>query len=355
MTAPADTRPKNIDALDGLRGLACLLVVMQHADWIGAIRLYYSAGHFAVMLFLALSGFLMAHHYLPAPLSGRYWLAFLVRRFFRIYPLYALVVIALWCAYPAIDISYFERFNTALTLKGLLLYENGSILWTVPVEMKFYAVFALLGLWFATRFCKWDLLLLAILWLTLVTAALPNAALPGTGLHFLANFDKKTLWPYLSYCLSGVIAARLYRTQAAQSLPPLFWNVLAALCLAFIAAISAKWLHPENYLPSRIWPEPMFFSAMTLLTVLSFAKATAPVACLLANRPMRFLGDISYSLYLTHFYLFVAGHYIYMPPYARYVTMMSSAIAFAWVTYRFIEKPCHKYGITLSNAIMKLP
>jgi peptidoglycan/LPS O-acetylase OafA/YrhL len=347
-----------IPALDGLRGLACVIVVLHHADWIGFVGLYHSATPIAVMLFLTLSGFLMAQHYLPAPSSPRYWFGFLIRRFFRVYPLYALVVIVLWVLFQTSYIPYFDRFNHDVTLKGLLLYGNLSVLWTVPVEMKFYVVFALLGAWFATRFCKCDLSLLIMLWLALVIAALLGRRwfmAAGIDIAFLVRFDKQSVWPYLSYCLGGVIAARLYRTEWVKSSPPLIWNIIAALCLGILFTISANWLHPETFLPKRIWPHPIIFSTYTLIMVLSIAKATHPVSRLLDNRPMRFLGDISYSLYLTHFYIFVFGHYIPItPPALKCAVFISFAIAFAWVTYKVIEKPCHKYGIRLSNPFLQL-
>ena len=54
---------RNIDALDGLRGFTCLLVVFTHAGNSGLFLNTLGSGQLGVMLFFALSGFLMVHLY----------------------------------------------------------------------------------------------------------------------------------------------------------------------------------------------------------------------------------------------------------------------------------------------------
>src|ERR1700712_3415280 len=88
---------KRLPALDGLRGLAVLLVLLDHASD-AELRLFPAAdmnraGKYGVYLFFVLSAFLLTHLLLlrPAELTrARTWVNYAVRRFLRIFPLYAL-------------------------------------------------------------------------------------------------------------------------------------------------------------------------------------------------------------------------------------------------------------------------
>lgn len=94
-------------ALDGLRGIAVLIVFLSHssgrgiqiAPWLN----FHGIGHVGVYLFFVLSGFLLTRNLVEGQPVG----TFLVRRFFRIAPLYYLVLIATFIhqAFFGIDIK----------------------------------------------------------------------------------------------------------------------------------------------------------------------------------------------------------------------------------------------------------
>src|SRR5688572_16224746 len=87
---------KRLPALDGLRGLAVLLVLLDHASdaelymFPGAVM--NRAGKYGVYLFFVLSAFLLAHLLLIRPpqelTQPRTWINYFIRRFLRIFPLY---------------------------------------------------------------------------------------------------------------------------------------------------------------------------------------------------------------------------------------------------------------------------
>src|SRR3954465_1021092 len=94
---------KRLPALDGLRGLAVLLVLLDHASD-ARIRLFEAAnmnraGKYGVYLFFVLSAFLLTHLLLLRPAAelarARTWLNYALRRFLRIFPLYALVLVVM--------------------------------------------------------------------------------------------------------------------------------------------------------------------------------------------------------------------------------------------------------------------
>ena len=86
-------RQPTILALDGIRAAACLAVVLGHAGYQGFTFVLSGLATFGVMLFFALSGFLMAYHYLPERFSLRYWVSFLTHRFIRVYPPFCVALV----------------------------------------------------------------------------------------------------------------------------------------------------------------------------------------------------------------------------------------------------------------------
>ena len=101
MDAPPHHRPAHIGALDGLRGIAILLVIPHNADifsnsaaWLWPAALLAHAGWIGVQLFFVLSGFLITRNLLDSRDAGNYFRAFYWRRVLRIFPLYYLTLIA---------------------------------------------------------------------------------------------------------------------------------------------------------------------------------------------------------------------------------------------------------------------
>ena len=86
----------HIAALDGLRGLAAIVVIVSHftnGSGLFGGAFGHGAGQIGVMLFFCLSGFLMSHLYLDRPFNLDCLAEFTRRRLARIAPLYILVVL----------------------------------------------------------------------------------------------------------------------------------------------------------------------------------------------------------------------------------------------------------------------
>lgn len=146
--APAPAQPpavaaSNVPALDGLRGFAALTVFVSHFSnafnlWGGLLGS--GAGQVGVMLFFALSGYLMGRLYLDLPFSSSAVLTFFRRRVARVVPLY-LVVVAIAFSLGLYGVTQANLFEHLLFLRG------SGVLWTIPVEVQFYALFPVL--WWA--------------------------------------------------------------------------------------------------------------------------------------------------------------------------------------------------------------
>jgi peptidoglycan/LPS O-acetylase OafA/YrhL len=132
--AMAIDRYERLDALDGLRGLATMMVIADHTcGWFRGL------GATGVWIFFALSGFLLARpfiHNADFVLSFDYMSGYFRRRFMRIFPMY----------YTYIFVVYIisGRFNLGF-LHALFLEGDGH-LWAIPQEMLFYLLFPLVVL-----------------------------------------------------------------------------------------------------------------------------------------------------------------------------------------------------------------
>src|SRR4051794_22640768 len=148
MTNPPAPLPldegKRLPALDGLRGLAVLLVLLDHASD-ARMRLFEAAnmnraGKYGVYLFFVLSAFLLTHLLLLRPAAelarARTWINYSVRRFLRIFPLYALVLVVLVLIHRLKWHDFFTH---------ILLRDGKRQFWTIPVEVKYYMILPLLA------------------------------------------------------------------------------------------------------------------------------------------------------------------------------------------------------------------
>ena len=167
------TVPNTIPCLDGLRGIAALWVLLSHIQILsGSPKLpILSWGGLAVDLFMMLSGLLMAHHYFLRQEKEpwhetRTWLIFWIRRFFRIAPLYYILLVVsllissqmrigrdavagVWphTATDTLRYTSFELDNLVAHLTfvfGFLpnyAFRTPLPDWSIGLEMQFYFVF----------------------------------------------------------------------------------------------------------------------------------------------------------------------------------------------------------------------
>ncbi|KAF1038909.1 MAG: hypothetical protein GAK35_03744 [Herbaspirillum frisingense] len=173
-------RQTHLPWLDGLRGIAALWVLASHVQILSGMRdiPVLSWGGIAVDLFMLLSGFLMAHNYFlrrraepwDAP---RTFTMFWLRRFFRIAPLYYLLLIvaiamgsmlaqdrsAIASVWPStmtplhryLDGSldnYLAHFSFAFGFLPDFAFRTALPDWSIGLEMQFYLVFPFLMLAF---------------------------------------------------------------------------------------------------------------------------------------------------------------------------------------------------------------
>lgn len=135
-------RPRHT-ALDEVRGLAVLVVFVSHASNDGLLPPIFGqgAGQMGVLLFFMLSGYLMARIYgpqIPTPQAIR---GFLMARVARILPIYWTVLgLSALAGWMGLAVHYQVSDPGTLAQAALMIWAPQE-LWSIPVEVQFYAVF----------------------------------------------------------------------------------------------------------------------------------------------------------------------------------------------------------------------
>lgn len=321
---PQESTPRAapIPSLDGLRGLAAMTVVVSHFS--NRTRLFggllgEGAGQVGVMLFFALSGYLMGKLYLEQRLTWAHLATFFRRRAARVLPLYYGVVLLSFVLSGVLALRWVYPVNRGNLLQHLLMVGAESVLWTIPVEIRFYAVFPLF--WAAYRGSP--------VAATFGTAAIAIWCL--SGFAFVPTFA-----PWLTLFLAGLLVSRI-------STPPASTPAFGALLVLYVLLLPQVWLRLG--LPNvNVWasvPHVAMIAALLLLSVRS------PLAVrLLANPVARYLGKISYSLYLLHLpAIYVAG--LLLEPRDHIVlfglAVASLSLSASTASYFLLERPTRTY------------
>lgn len=283
-----------------LRGIAALLVVFHHYIGTAVERGFailglegVTFGNVGVDIFFVISGFIMEYisgsrSYVPGDRK-----AFMLNRMYRILPLYWVLTIVAFAVSLILP-----GMNSTATLQQFLMSmmllpdsnEAGagyiiSMAWTLSYEFYFYVVFAL----FLAATPRFRLIGIAGFFSLMVVLGtlLPS---PGSYLGILTN-------PLLFEFLAGCILAHLYRSGIRlSSLSRIAMAVLAVILLLSVAKASIT----DSWTRLLLWgfPAALIVYAAVLgprfLGTGNYNKLT-PV--------FRHIGDISYSLYLSHFFV----------------------------------------------------
>jgi peptidoglycan/LPS O-acetylase OafA/YrhL len=316
----------HLPALDGLRGIAILLVVAVHATG------YPPGGHMGVDLFFVLSGFLITTLLLEEQAeTGRISLRrFYARRARRLLPALALLL----ATYLVIDAAKGRDGLTAVALGGLyfgnvvqafssvnpLITSGLDHLWTLAEEEQFYLVWPLL-LPFIVRW-RHPVRVLGIV-IALLALYRLGLALHGAPHHRLYNGPDTHADGLIAGAAIAFASQRRDRFAISGSI------ATVGLGLGAVALFERR--------PTVAWDVfglPMAEAAcvIILLTGLTIPAWTAA----LSVSPLRWFGRISYSLYLWHKMLMWAFGW-HLRPLAALL-----AIPIAYVSTRWIEEPIRR-------------
>jgi peptidoglycan/LPS O-acetylase OafA/YrhL len=346
--------------LEGLRGIAILLVVLFHARLLGVI-----GGFIGVDVFFVLSGFLITGLLIrEADASGTVNLAaFYARRARRILPA-GLVVLGVTLAASVLIVSPLDlpdvsgdaaaaaasigNIRFAITASDYFSVDRlpSPFLhyWSLGVEEQFYLL--------------WPGLLILGLRLTRLGSRRTVVAIlvPLLAASFVASDLITTVSQPVAFYLLPTRAWELALGGLLAALAPLLARlprkVLRAGGWTGMLAIvgAATLLDPSIPYPGVAAIVPSLGAAAVVTS--SMAPAGGPI--LLRWRPIRFLGLISFSLYLVHWPVFIlarnlsdTGADLSLP---ASVALLGLSIVLAWFSFRFVEEPFHRGRWTVSLA-----
>lgn len=322
---------KDIPVLNGIRGLAVIIVFASHASNIcyhGEIT-GFGAGQLGVMLFFVLSGFLMSHLYMSGPATAPAQRRFMLNRIARIYPMFAFVVLACFAINRIhAPVWVYQIISPHDVLINLSLIQGYDILWTIGPECIFYLLFMLL--WKA-----WHCNRAAFFSLAIVLTVLAWLPVDITSANSLVRLHDKLPY-FLVGCLIGLRSDAFTAMDQRQRK----WMLIAFwLCLTLCIASFPQLLRLLADVPKRLtgapWPDPWSFPFYLIAIATLFITGLAARPWVLTNGLARFLGKISFSFYLLHFAVLRNIH-AWMPQHplrsislAFVITAMLSSIFYA--------------------------
>jgi peptidoglycan/LPS O-acetylase OafA/YrhL len=342
-------------ALDGLRGLAVIQVLLFHARLPGFVN-----GDVGVGVFFVLSGFLITFLIMSElARTGKFSLRnFYLRRVRRLLPAYAVVMT--FCVVAALTIwdlptlrgamaSVFYVSNWALALvpnKGLGMLHHT---WTLSIEEQFYLVWPALLLCLSaySKRVRRDAIFLGLIFVLLLSIicrilsedpeSIGRARLLGT----LGSYLMLT-----AGCLLALFVSRL----SAKTPPQLFSKrglmfeamaILAFVSLGTVSALNSASL-PAGWREAIIWAA-IIVASSTLIVVSLFSRGMA--FWWLTRIPLVRIGMISYGLYLWHFPIFyLVDTYTGFADISSVLLAAIGSIIAAGLSYTLIEIPFKKSG-----------
>ena len=355
-----------IPGLDGLRAIAFLLVFAFHTD-------YLQFGWVGVSLFFVLSGFLITGILLDMKktlATKDYFFKFYGRRFLRIFPLYyfylaLMTALAIWLFSISYRPLYMQIFLDQVWYAIFYVYDFffGTIafnysffldhFWSLSVEEQFYIFWPLLILLIPEKSLK--KLFLGFIALGLIFRIVFLFVYSAGVFRFLGESAPLAIFPlpfsHMDAFAFGAYISRFAIPKAKEQFLPLLVSLpIIGFASQYIATGETGTISSLGYpilLPNAyqfIWGYTLlnYFFAITIYSVVKHALFNH----FLEWPPLRYLGKISYGLYVYHFpvlwFSIRVRDFGVVDPFAKPVIALVSFIVtllLASISYKYLEKP----------------
>ncbi len=356
--------------LDSLRGVSALIVVFYHlknGNFLSNL-LFARGGYMFVDFFFVLSGFVITWNYADRIRDGLSFGNFLIRRFFRLFPLhlfallcYLVLELALMATQPpGTPMGTVSGRNAEDFVRTLLMMNSFGMdhqtswnmpSWSISAEWWTYVAFGLLALLLAARG--------NLGWGMAALSALGAYVLVSNHDHLRVMADHGLFRCFYGFGLGSLFA--LSRHRIADWLARNGGLLAGAEVLLLLVIV---WFVAEFRLSPISFLAPLLF----LLTVVVYSQEVGPVSRLLRQPFFLRAGLLSYSIYLMHQLVigrfrnvltFGERHlgldYSQIPffPEIRTAIVLVAIWIVAGLTYRFVEKPGQVLGKRLAVAWVK--
>ncbi|MCX5871538.1 MAG: acyltransferase [Deltaproteobacteria bacterium] len=345
MKQPLSTNKIFFAPLHGLRGIAALYLVVAHLGQYGLFLLpipHDAIGKVGVWIFFVLSAFLLTTHLCHdlETTSSKVFslLKYTVHRIFRIYPLF---IFSLTIHLIYRDISRIEF------IQHLFLIQGRSELWAIPVEFQYYFIMPVIAMSTLYLPRRKVILLLAA---TLMVALFYGIAQPASVFSNKLNIIPK-LAPFL---LGSILALLLYKKKPAspQSQPKfVFFTPTACLVMLLITTVLFRCI-AKNYISISFAPWLSIAIGASVMGLIYFALQPTAVSTLLGARPLVFLGEISFSVYLLHMFVIRFALSLHgLPIVTKAWLSLGLSVLCAIISYWIIERPGIHIGKKISQKL----
>lgn len=345
--------------LNGVRAIASLMVVIAHIELdkkefqlplIPGITLL-NFGKVGVSVFFALSGFLITYLLLEERKNFHKisFKDFYMRRILRIWPLYFLIVIVGFFIYPKNDsaqafwLSVFFLPNLAFTLK--LLPALFDPIWSIGTEEQFYIFHPHFFRFKKTLHIFYALFAFLVLYLAFGQITRHFSA----GNYIIGVIGELTYYARFDNMAIGALVAVLYYNTKnndfkfyLQGFFNLVFNKYVQMLL-LVVFVGFVYIYLQ-----RLPPEgDLIIATLSALLIVNLCETETSIYSL-SNNSIRFVGEISYGIYLIHkfpVHLMVWGVKTYMPNSSMlaqnlviYIVSITLTLVLAWLSYTYFEK-----------------
>jgi peptidoglycan/LPS O-acetylase OafA/YrhL len=358
-------------ALDGIRGVAIILVLLHHftlfdpvtsvGGWMGFLALL---GWSGVDLFFVLSGFLITGILIDSRSSERYFPSFYARRTLRIFPLYylivflSLIILPLFPRWSALlggshEVTQWPYWtylvNFAIAERNDFQHGVLDVAWSLAIEEQFYVVWAV-AVWLLSPRFLGPLCALIVLAVPLGRVAALQGGADPVSVYVLPHYraDALALGALLAW-----LVRRGWLDKVAAFAP---WGMLGGV----VAAIGVA-LADQSPMWSGVWMQRIGYSIVAFvgasLIVLGITRPPQSlVPRLLSSGWLRAFGKYSYCIYLIHLpvsrviqeFIVSADEFpmvfgaVWPAQLGFYVMATAPTFAIAWLSWHTFEAPILK-------------
>jgi len=322
-------------ALDGLRALAILAVMLSHIEIL-------KIGWVGVDLFFVLSGFLITQILRRDKDKPHYWKRFYLKRVARILPPVTILMLFVALAYRPPFVTFLPYIFFLGNFFALFKHRSPhlAMLWSLAVEEHFYLLFPIAVRYLSHRELS------RMLWMIVILE--PAVRLIAT--PFCADWQPIYFWTFFrldGLALGALLALWTEDFQKTERLDR--WSGKMALLLGFTFCVLIKTL---PHLFGRGLNKVLFNSLGYSMLVAMFMFAVAyvvrhqsgKIAKILSSKPLVFVGSISYGLYLYHQQVMAWADHKYHSKIVATSVFLGFAVIISWLSFWLVESRCISMG-----------